>query len=215
MSESAGAARRPRGGGREEGMPGSDDRPRWPQRRRAVPKRASKTHRPPQEVGERQKAMRSVLLMRLASAAYLENEVKQPSGASASILARRAYSCLRLVWYQPGVFDLPKASADHDTTLAASSAADGAVGLALYLTGALTGRPAAAVSSALRRWSSALMAAADSAEGVGASPWGEISSATPAGGTGFGTAAAAVPAGATDPSTELATEVVGAALFAR
>lgn len=103
-----------------------------------------------------------MLLMRLASAAYLECEVKHPAGASASIFALRAYSCLRLPWYQPGVLDLPNASADHDATLAASSAAGRAVGIALYLTGALTGRPAAAVSSTVKRWSSALMAAAGS-----------------------------------------------------
>ena len=102
-----------------------------------------------------------MLLMRLASAAYLECEVKHPAGDSASSLAWRAYSCLRLPWYQPGVLDLPKASADHDATLAASSAAGRAAGLALYLTGALTGRLAAA-SSWVRRWSSALMAAAGS-----------------------------------------------------
>ena len=108
-----------------------------------------------------QKARRPVLFMRLASAAYLECEVKHPSGASASILALRAYSCLRLPWYQPGFLDLPNASADHDATLAASSAAGRAAGLALYLTGALTGRLAAA-SSWVRRWSSALMAAAGS-----------------------------------------------------
>ena len=56
---------------------------------------------------------------------------------------------------------MPKASADHDATLAVSSRFE------LYLTGALFGRLAAA-SSAVKRCSSAVMAAAGSLYGAGA-----------------------------------------------
>ena len=133
--------------------------------------------------------------MRTASSAYLVCEVYTPFGAVEASFERCWYSCLRDVWYHPGVFDLPKASADHEASLAVSSSF-WLAGATLYLTGAVWGRMAsAAASRAVSRASRALMASLGSPYGSAGVTALRRCSSTAAGGaasagTGTGTGAA-------------------------